>query len=201
MARLQPIAGDEQFVTGEEARDHVLVGLQLLEGLLGGGVHVGGILEFDDRERQAIDEDDDVRPLRRLALHHRELIDGEPVVRVNVVEVDKPGLVASNAAIAPRVLDVDAVDEHAMKAVIVLNKARGIRNEYLLERVVDRLRRQLQVDALECRAEPPRKDDFGEVVPLGGQLLRLDVRPVGELVPELAQPGEHGLFHLRLDDP
>ena len=61
-----------------------------------------------------------------LALHHGELVDGQPVVGVGVVEVDEPGLVAGDAAVGPRVLDVDAVDEHAVEAVVVLERGSGV---------------------------------------------------------------------------
>ncbi len=122
VARLEAVARNEQLVTREQARDDELVGLQLLEGLLGRGVLVGRVLELDDGERQPIDEDDDVRPLVDLALDHGELIDGEPVVGAWVVEVDEPDLVAGDAAVRPRVLHVDSVDEHAVEAMIVLDE-------------------------------------------------------------------------------
>ena len=130
----------------------------------------------------------------RLALDHGELVDRQPVVGLGVVEVDEPGLVAGDGAVRPRVLDVDAVDEQAMEAAVVLEQARALDDEDLLERVVDRRRRQLGVDALERGAQTPREDDFGEVVPLGRQLLRLHVRAVGDLVAEFGQPGERRLF-------
>ena len=179
----------------------LLVGLQLLEGLLGRGLDVGRVLELDDGERQAVDEHDDVGPLVRLALDHRELVDGQPVVGVGVVEVDEPGLVAGDAAVGARVLDVDAVDEQAVEAVVVLERGSGVSgDEDLLQRVVDRRRRQLRVDALERGAQTPREDDFGEVVALGRQLLGLDVRAVGDLVAELAQPGERRVFERRFHE-
>jgi len=201
VARLDTVARDEQFVADEQARDGVLVGLELLEGLLRGGGHVGRVLELDHGQRQAVDKTDDVRPLGRLAFLDRELVDGEPVVGVDVVEVDEPCLVASDAAVGSRVLDVDAFDEQAVEAVVVLDEVRRVRGEDPLHRVVDRRRRQLRVDALERGAQAPREDDFGEVVPLGAQLLRLDVRTEGGHVAQLRQPGQHRLLDVRLDDP
>lgn len=144
MARVQPVARHEQLVAREEARDGVLVGLQLLERLLGRGVHVRRVLQLDDNKRQAVDERDDVGPLGDLAFLDRELVDRQPVVGVDVVEVDEPRLVAGDAAVGPRVLHVDSVAEQAAEAVVVLDEARRLRDEDLLHRVVDRRAGQLQ---------------------------------------------------------
>ena len=67
-----------------------LVGLELLEGRPDRGVLVGGVLQLDDRQRQAVDEQHHVRPARVLVLDDGELVDGQPVVVVRVVEVDAP---------------------------------------------------------------------------------------------------------------
>ncbi len=201
VARLDAIARDEQLVGGEQAGDLLLVGLQLVEGLPGRGLGIARVLELDDGQRQPIDEHDHVRPSVGLALDHGELVDRQPVVGLRVVEVEQPGLVAGDRAVGPRVLDVDTVDEQAMEAAVVLEQARTLGDEDLLERVVERRRRRLRIDALEGGAQTPREDDFGEVVPLGRRLLRLDVRPVGGLVAQLAEPCTHGFFDVRLDDP
>ena len=44
----------------------------------------GRVLQFDHRERQAVDEQHDVRPADVLAFGDCELIDGEPVVVVRI---------------------------------------------------------------------------------------------------------------------
>ena len=200
VARLDAIAGDEKLVRREQAGDLLLVGLHLVEGLPGRGLGVARVLELDDGQRQAVDEHDHVGPTVRLALHHRELVDRQPVVGCGVVEDDEPGLVAGDGAVGPCVLDVDTVDEQAVEAAVVLEQARALDDKHLLQRVVERRRRQTRVDALERRAQTPREDDFGEVVPLGRQLLGLDVRPVGDLVAQFAEPRKSGFFHVRLDD-
>ncbi len=45
---------------------------------------VGGVLQLDDDERQAVDEEDDVRTPVRPALDDGELVDGQPVVGVGI---------------------------------------------------------------------------------------------------------------------
>jgi hypothetical protein len=200
MKRSQAVARDEELVGGEQAGDLLLVRLQLVEGVLGRGLGVARVLELDDGQREAVDEHDHIGTAVRLALDHGELVDRQPVVGLGVVEVDEPSLVAGDAAVRSRVLDVDAVDEHAMEAAVVLEQARALEDEDPLERVVDRRCRQPGIDTFERGAQTPREDDFGEVVPLGRQLLGFDVRAKGDLVAEFAKPGEHGFFNVRLDD-
>jgi hypothetical protein len=69
-----------------------------------------------------------------------------------------------------------------MEAAVVLEQARALEDEDPLERVVDRRCRQPGIDTFERGAQTPREDDFGEVVPLGRQLLGFDVRAKGDLV-------------------
>ena len=57
-----------------------LVGLELLEGRPDRGVLVGRVLQLDHRQRQAVDEQHDVRPAGVLVLDDGELVDREPVV-------------------------------------------------------------------------------------------------------------------------
>ena len=59
-AGLQAVGDDQHLVEGEEAGDVLLVGLELVERPLDRGVLVAGVLQLDDGQRQAVDEDDDV---------------------------------------------------------------------------------------------------------------------------------------------
>ena len=90
--RLHAIRHDERRVVGEERRNLGLVGLELLERRPDRRVLGGCVLEFKDRERKAVDEDDDVRPSFVLALDDRELVDGQPVVVRRLGEVEHRGL-------------------------------------------------------------------------------------------------------------
>ncbi len=67
------------------------------------GILIGGVLEFQNRQRQAVDEQHHIGPAIVLPLDHRELIDREPVVRLGRLEVDQPHTVPSNRAIGPLV--------------------------------------------------------------------------------------------------
>ena len=100
-AGLQAVGDDQHLVVGEQRGDLLLVGLKLVEGALDGGVLVGRVLEFDDAERQAVDEDDHVGPAVVLVLDDGELVDRQPVVVGGVVEVHQPDLVAGDGAVFP----------------------------------------------------------------------------------------------------
>jgi hypothetical protein len=56
------VGDDQGGVIGQQRRDLGLVGLELLEGFPDVGLLVGGVLQLDDRQRQAVDEQDDVGP-------------------------------------------------------------------------------------------------------------------------------------------
>jgi hypothetical protein len=51
-------------------------------------IFVRRVFQLDNSKRQAIDEDDDIRPAFVLVLDNSVLIDREPVIRVWVVEVN-----------------------------------------------------------------------------------------------------------------
>ena len=94
--RLEAIRDHENRVAGEHRRQLGLVGQQLVVCRAHGGGLVRRVLQFDDRERQAVDEDDDVRAARVLVLLNGELVDDEPVVRFGFVEVEYANLRSSN---------------------------------------------------------------------------------------------------------
>ncbi len=101
-----------------------------------------GVLQFDHRQRQAVDEDTMSGRRLCLALDHGELVDRQPVVVVGVVEVDQPGRVAGDGAVRPAVLHLHAVDEHAVEGAVVGDQGRRSPARDLAERVVQRLGRE-----------------------------------------------------------
>ena len=94
--RLEAIRNHENGIAGEQRRQFRLVGLQLVVRRTHRGSFVRRVLEFDDREWQAVDEDDDVRAARVLVLLNGELVDREPVVRFGFVEVQDTNLPSPN---------------------------------------------------------------------------------------------------------
>jgi hypothetical protein len=79
-ARGDAVGDDEGRVRGKEGRHLGVVSLKLLERAGDRGVLVRRVLELDDGERQAVDEEDDVRAPGVLFLARGKLVDRQPVV-------------------------------------------------------------------------------------------------------------------------
>ena len=105
-----------------QRRNLLLVGLDLV--VSGGEPFVGVFrnLQLNDSERQPVNEDDDVRPAIVLAFNDGELVHRQPVVRVGIIEVDQPDVIARDASIIAAILDRNTVAQHAMKRAIVGNE-------------------------------------------------------------------------------
>ena len=86
-AGMESVGYHQELVQGEQSGEFVLVGLELLPSVPDVGVLVGRVLQFDDAQGQPVQEEDDVRSPGRLVLLDGELVDGEPVVVVGVLEV------------------------------------------------------------------------------------------------------------------
>ena len=89
---LDPIRSDQCGVEGEQLREFRLVGLELLPGRPDSSLLICWILDLDQTERQAVDEQHDIRPTFVLALDNGELVDRQPVVVGRVLEVDAEDL-------------------------------------------------------------------------------------------------------------
>ena len=102
--RLYPVRDHHQRVVGKERRQLGFVGLQLLKGRINGGVLVRRVLQLDQDEREAVNEDQHVGTTGVLVLRNCELINHQPVVVVRTVEVNHTGLRPRNAPIRMPVL-------------------------------------------------------------------------------------------------
>ena len=118
--RFETIGDDEDRVAREQHWQFHLVGLQLVVSRVDCGGFVRRVLQFDDRKRQAIDEDDDIRAARVLVLLNGELVDHKPVVRVGLVEIQNANLRSPNVAGLVAVLDRHTVDEHSLEAAVAI---------------------------------------------------------------------------------
>ena len=65
------------------------------------------------------------------------LVDGEPIVRIGIVKVDDPRLRVTNRAAAVAVLDVDALDQELMEALVVQDEIGRIVNCDLTQRIAE----------------------------------------------------------------
>ncbi len=197
---LDAVGDDKRLVVVEESRNLRLVSLELLEGRTDGGVLVGRILELDDREGQAVHEQDDVRPARVLTFGDRKLVDREPVVVLGIIEVDHARLVTGDGAVGAAVLDRDAVHEHAVYGTVALQQRRNIGPGELAEGVFQRLGRQVGIEGDQGFAETTLQDHVAvvRVGAFGGGLAGGDVGAVEDCVAEGREPGEGGRLRRRI---
>jgi hypothetical protein len=109
----------------------------LTVGAKDGGLFVRRVLELEQPDREAVDEDHEVRPALPSVLLDGELVDGEPVVGIWIVKVDDPRLRIANRAAAIAVLDVDPLDQKLMKALVVEDEIGRIVNGNFPQRIAE----------------------------------------------------------------
>ncbi len=123
-ARLQAVGDHQGRVHGKQRRQLGLVGLELPPGGPDRGVLVGRVLELDDPERQAVDEQHHVGAARVPVLADGELVDRQEIVVGGIVEVDDPHLGSPDdayllrQAIGRSVLHRHAVHQHPVEGPV-----------------------------------------------------------------------------------
>ena len=121
-AGLGAVRHHQQLIHGEQGRQFGLISLKLLPSGPDGGVFVGRVLEFDDAQGQAVEEQYDVGSARVPVPSRRfcdsELVDRQPVVVVRMAEVNGLGLVAPDGAVSSAVLHRHAVDQHPVEGAV-----------------------------------------------------------------------------------
>ena len=150
-AGLDAVGDHFDLVVGEEGGQVLMVGLELVPGSFDGGLLVGEVLQLDDGEGDAVDEDDDVGPAM-FVFDDGELVDGAEVVVFRVVEVDQGDVLTADFAVVKDV-DFDAVDEHVMEGAVGLDEGGAAGGEDLADGFVDGFRRATGIDPSERFAE------------------------------------------------
>ena len=187
-ARFQSVRHDERGVEREQRRDLRLVGLKLPERRPDGRVLVGGVLQLDDGERQAVDEQHDVGPPFVLVLDHRELVDREPVVARRVVEVEHANLSAADPPLRVDVLHRHPGDEHPMEVAVPGLQRRPGRSGQSAQGVFDRSVGQVRIEPGEGGSQPGRQHHLAVIGAFRGRRVRRDVRTVEDRPVERRQP-------------
>ena len=170
------VGGDEQLVQGEEAGDALLVGLELLPGVVDGRVLVRRVLQLDDPEGQAVQEQDDVGAVGVLVLGDGELVDREPVVGRGPLEVDDLRLRPADGALGCAVLDLDAPDEHAVEGAVASRERRTLGARELAEGALKGVSGKGRVQAREGTAQAALQHDLPVVVAFRAGALRARCR-------------------------
>ena len=191
-ARFQSVRHDERGVEREQRRDLRLVGLKLPEGRPDGCVLVGGVLQLDDAERQAVDEQHDIGPPFVLVLDDGELVDREPVVAGRVVEVEHANLSAADPALCVEVLHRHPGDEHPVEVAVPGLQRRPGRAGQAAQSVFDRSVGQVRIEPGERGPQPGCQHHLAVIGAFRGRRVRRDVRAVEDRPVERCQPVHRG---------
>ena len=190
------IGNDQRGVGAKQRPDLRLIGLKLMVRSVDRRILIAGVLQLDDGEREAIDEDDDIGPPVGVILDHRELVDYEPVVSVRVVEVDQPRLLAADGAIRPPHLDRHALDEVAMQPPVLGGQRRRLRISDFGEYVSASFKCEVRVQPLYRRAQTVDQEHIAVVCALRRPSVGADLNAVDRRVAEFREPSEGGLLNV-----
>ena len=125
MERAHAVAHDAERVELEELRDVVRVVLDLVERLFLRWRNRVRVLQLEEDERQAVDEDDDVRPAVVPAAH-RELVDDEELVVLGMVPVDGIDVLDLVRAVRPLDAHLDAGPEHRVERHVAAERVDAV---------------------------------------------------------------------------
>ncbi len=173
----------------------LLVSLQLIESLPQVGVHIGGVLQLQQHQRQAVDEQDDVGATSVLRPLNAELIDRQPVVAAHIRPVNQPHEIAPGFAIL-LVLHRHTADQQAMEQAVRGKLNRQPEIHYLLERILACSQRHLGIELGDGGAQAFRQYDLAITLALRAATVMGDIRAVKVRVTQLAQPFECFFFKL-----
>jgi hypothetical protein len=162
---------------------------------------VGHVLQLDDRDGQTVEEHHQVRPPVVVAVHHRELVDHQPVVLVGLVEVGQAQVRDLGLAARTRDLHREAVAQQLVERAVVGEQRGRAGVEELPHRLGDGRRRRVGVEVQQRLLQPAAQRHLRIVVALRARLARRDVRPQQALVAELREVVQrqalHVVFHQR----
>ncbi len=172
-----------------ELRDRLRVMRHLVHRLLRGIVDPGR-LALDLAERQTVDVEQDVWAAVLSADDDRELVDGEELVVIRLVEIDQPGVVVALFPVLVAIRDGHAGEQELVEAPVVFDHGRRGRGQGQVAHSLHRVRRQVRVDARHGGAKPLDKHDVRPQLSLGRlrvgrQLGTVDVAPADSGAPRL----------------
>ncbi len=189
------VADHQNLVVVKDIRNLLLVGLDLVECLDQIRMHIRRVLQLQQHQRQAVDEQNDVRPPGMFWPLDTELIDRQPLVGSRVRPVDQPHEIAARLAIL-LVLHRHTADQQPVEQAIggKLNWQAEI--DHLLECILTRRQRQQRVEPCDGRAQAHGQDHIAIALTLGVVAVVGDVRAIQVAIANLCQPAECFLFQL-----
>ena len=193
-ARYRPVRNHAAHVRLEQLLNLGRVVLNLLEGDGHVRVFVRRVLQFDDAQGDAVDEDHQVRTAGHLPLD-RELAHEQPVVVVRVLEVEHLHRAPPSMPVLFH-LNGDAVSQPGVDVAIGLDEGLTRVLEQTLAGVLQGLAGQLRVQARECVMQPAAKGDLRVVLALRMRATGRDGL-AGHIVPaQFSEPADAGFFEI-----
>ena len=165
-----------------------------------GGIFVKGVLQLDDAQRKAVDEQHDVGTAFVLVLGDRELVDGQPIVVSGVVEVDDANLVSAPPPVSVPILDFHAIDQHQVKGAVAGFEGRSLGMGQLAVGVFQGRWGKRRVECDEGIAQPPLQHHLIVGIALGGGRIRSDVGAVNHGPAEVGKPAKRSLLDVRFGE-
>ena len=139
------------------------IGLDLLPGRPHRGLLVRRVLELDQTQWNAVNEQNDIRPSFVLPFDDGELVDRQPVVVCWVLVVEDGDLGSAQGAASGPVFDRHAVHEHAVECAVSGFQRGAFRSGQLAERVAQGVHGQSWIQAGQGVAQALFQNDFAVV--------------------------------------
>ena len=150
--RQHPIGSDHDLIGQEERRDLGFVGIQLFECAEGIGFFFSRVFELKDSQGDTVNEHDHIGTAVVRAtvdgLDHGELVECQPVVVVQIVQIEQPQfLIGDTIATAGFDFDIDTLGQQAVECLVVDQQIGGGRGADFVDGAFDGCGGSLGVDA------------------------------------------------------
>ena len=129
-----------------------------------------------------------------LVLDNCELVNGVPVVVVQILEIEHTGLCATNCTVGSPVLHRDAIHEHAMEGPIAGFQCWPFWVGQFAKGIVQRFGGKIRVEPGKGITQALLQHHLSVVGALCVQRIGGDIGPVGDTPPEALQPAEGGFL-------
>ena len=195
-AGLDSVRNHQRLIHGEQRGQLGFVGLELIPRRSDSRVLVRRVLQLDHAQRQAVDEQQHVRPACVSVFGHAELVNRQPVVVGRGLKVDNPDLIAAHPPLCIAILDLDAAHEHPVKGAVARFQDRTLRPRQPAVGIINRIDGQTGIEHGERVPQPALQYDLAVVGTLGFRRVGRNVWSVGHLPAEAGKPLKRGLFNV-----
>ena len=133
----------------KERRDSCFVCFQLVIGIFNSNSIVCRILELEERNWQAVYEDNDIRPFDNASLFDSELVDDEEIICLRALTIENKCFLSLEAAVNLPNLNVDPIGYHAMEIMVIFKDTRVLRYRDFAICFLKRFSREIRIDAFQ----------------------------------------------------